>query len=415
MISSSIERTVDGFGRSRAGGVLVLLFGVAAIGFGAESGARAQEAGSSGQVTVAIRDSAGLFGADAIATAQGELTRAARESGASIIIETVESLGGEPAERVAIAHARRSGIRGIYLLIARKEHKIETMGSERYRELLTRDHIRAISDAFAQGFRRQDYNAGLERGVAELARILAATRRVPAEGSHSPLPEAASDLGAAPSVMTSGARTTGESPLVARNQVRLTLAGARAIIAGAEAKSQALGVKSNIAVVDDGGHLIAFERMEGARPASIYTALTKAATAATFRQPSGPMSTGGSVDLHLSLSLQNAAAASGGKFTSLKGGVPVIVDGQVIGGVGVGGGTGEQDARVAEAGMQAMTDLLARPATAGADRVPSGSGAGGPTANPAAAPGPASSSAKPDSPTPPAGGAAAEKSSNPDF
>ena len=44
----------------------------------------------------------------------------------------------------------------------------------------------------------------------------------------------------------------------------------------------------NIAVVDDGGHLIAFARMDGARPASGYTANTKAVTAATFRQPTGP-------------------------------------------------------------------------------------------------------------------------------
>lgn len=63
-------------------------------------------------------------------------------------------------------------------------------------------------------------------------------------------------------------------------------------------------------------------------------------------------------DLLLNLSLQNAAAASGGKITTLKGGIPVIVDGQVIGGVGVGGGTGEQDAEVAKAGIQSLLDAL---------------------------------------------------------
>ena len=151
--------------------------------------------------------------------------------------------------------------------------------------------------------------------------------------------------------MRSG-RSAGDSPLVVRNQVRLTLAGARAIIAGAEAKAQAMGLKVNIAVVDDGGHLIAFERMDGARPASVYTAMTKATTAATFRQPTGPLPPGTSnPDPLLNLSLQNAAAASGGKITTLYGGVPVVVDGQVIGGVGVGGGTGEQDAQVARAGI----------------------------------------------------------------
>jgi hypothetical protein len=64
----------------------------------------------------------------------------------------------------------------------------------------------------------------------------------------------------------------------------------------------------------------------------------------------------------LNLSLQNAAAASGGKITTLYGGVPVVVDGQVIGGVGVGGGTGEQDAEIARAGIQAFAGQLAKPA-----------------------------------------------------
>jgi glc operon protein GlcG len=148
--------------------------------------------------------------------------------------------------------------------------------------------------------------------------------------------------------------------LIVRNQVRLTLAGARAIVAGAEAKAQAMGWKMNIAVVDDGGHLLAFERMDGARPASGYTAITKATTAATFRQPSGPLPAGTtSPDPLLNISLQLAALAGGGKLTTLYGGVPVVVDGQIIGGVGVGGGSGEQDAQVARAGIQALLEQLA--------------------------------------------------------
>ena len=175
--------------------------------------------------------------------------------------------------------------------------------------------------------------------------------------------EAPSGSSTGAAAMTFGPKSAGDSPLIVRNQVRLTLAGARAIIAGAAAKAQAMGLKENIAVVDDGGHLIAFERMEGARPASVYTALTKATTAATLRQPSGPFPPGTThPDPLLNLSLENAAAASGGKITTLYGGVPVVVDGQVIGGVGVGGGTGEQDAQVARAGIQAFADQLAKPA-----------------------------------------------------
>jgi glc operon protein GlcG len=59
----------------------------------------------------------------------------------------------------------------------------------------------------------------------------------------------------------------------------------------------------------------------------------------------------------LSLSLQSA---SGGKITSLKGGVPIVIDGQVVGAVGVGGGTGEQDVEVAKAGIQALLDELGK-------------------------------------------------------
>ena len=96
-----------------------------------------------------------------------------------------------------------------------------------------------------------------------------------------------------------------------------------------------MSLKINIAVVDDGGHLLAFERVDGARPASAYTAITKATSAATFRQPTGPQPpNAASPDPLLSLSLQNAAQASGGKITALYGGVPVVVDDQVIGGVG---------------------------------------------------------------------------------
>jgi glc operon protein GlcG len=150
------------------------------------------------------------------------------------------------------------------------------------------------------------------------------------------------------------------APLVTRERVQLNLAGAEVIVAAAKRKAAEMGLKVNVAVVDDGGHLLAFARMDGARPASGYTALTKAVTAATFRQETGPLPPKGEPDVLLNLSLQNAAAASGGKVTTLKGGVPVVIDGQVVGAVGVGGASGEQDAEIGKAGIQAMLDALAR-------------------------------------------------------
>jgi glc operon protein GlcG len=157
-----------------------------------------------------------------------------------------------------------------------------------------------------------------------------------------------------------GVITAEEAPLVTRERVQLNLAGAETILAAAQKKATALKLKVNIAVVDDGGHLLAFARMDGARPASGYTALTKATTAATFRQETGPLPRTGEPDMLLNLSLQNAAAASGGKLTTLKGGVPVTLDGQVIAAVGVGGGTGEQDAEIARAGIEALLNKLAK-------------------------------------------------------
>jgi hypothetical protein len=68
--------------------------------------------------------------------------------------------------------------------------------------------------------------------------------------------------------------SSAESPkLVIRNQTRLTLAGAQIVLKAAEQRAEALAVSENIAVVDEGGHLLAFARMDGARPASVATAV----------------------------------------------------------------------------------------------------------------------------------------------
>lgn len=153
-------------------------------------------------------------------------------------------------------------------------------------------------------------------------------------------------------------RKSATPPLITRGRVDLNLAGAEMILSAARKKAEGMGLRVNVAVVDDGGHLLAFCRMDGARPASGYTAITKAVTAATFRQATGPLPPKGEPDVLLNLSLQNAAAASGAKLTTLRGGVPVVVDGQVVGAVGVGGATGEQDAEIARAGIEKLLDAV---------------------------------------------------------
>src|SRR5688500_13871057 len=83
-----------------------------------------------------------------------------------------------------------------------------------------------------------------------------------------------------------------DDPLVTRDQVRLNLAGAELAIKAAKEKASEMKLKVNIAVVDDGGHLLAFARLDGARPASLYTAITKAASSATLRAATGPLQIG---------------------------------------------------------------------------------------------------------------------------
>lgn len=169
----------------------------------------------------------------------------------------------------------------------------------------------------------------------------------------------ANQIGSAADGEATGGGTLRSSQLITREHVRITLDGAEHILAGARYQAAEMKLKVNIAVVDDGGHLLAFARMDGARPASVSTAITKATSSATLRAATGPLPPGtDKPDALLNLSVQNAAAQSGGKFTTLYGGVPIIVEGQVIGAVGVGGATGEQDAEIARAGIKAFEKAL---------------------------------------------------------
>ena len=156
--------------------------------------------------------------------------------------------------------------------------------------------------------------------------------------------------------------SSAETPkLVVRDQTKLTLAGAQAVLKAAEYQAEALGISENIAVVDDGGHLLAFERMDGSRPASVATAITKAVGAATMRRETGPVFKGASrEDATLNLAIEHAAAANGGTLTILYGGIPIVLDGQVVGAIGVGGGSEEQDVRVGQAGAIALPQAVSR-------------------------------------------------------
>ena len=318
---------------------------------------RAQDRPAAPKVESEIRDVAKMFDPDATAQAEAALKDLERESGVPVFIESIESLGGEPVEAVTLRRAQQSKRKGVYILLAKADSKLEVIVSKEFQKAIPTPARAAIRETLVAEFKDQKYDEGLNRAVTTL-------RRVMPEPALTPNPAPTPVAGPTPTPAAPNPGPEAGPPLVVRDQVRLNLAGARRVLAGAEAKAATLGVKSVIAVVDEGGHLLAFARLDGARPASVATALTKAISAATFRQATGPQPPGSdSPDLLLSLSLQDAAAAGGGRITALQGGVPIIVDGQPIGAVGVAGGSGDQDATIARSAIADFQADLKAPAS----------------------------------------------------
>ena len=129
--------------------------------------------------------------------------------------------------------------------------------------------------------------------------------------------------------------------------LKLTIEGAMKLLNAAMAKAREMNVPECIAIVDAGGQLLAFARMDGAFALSFDTALMKAMTAASYGIPTGDIAAG--IDIKLAIATQ-------GKRINLPGGLPIIVDGHVIGGIGIGSGTGEQDKDVAKAALAALAE-----------------------------------------------------------
>ncbi len=137
-------------------------------------------------------------------------------------------------------------------------------------------------------------------------------------------------------------------PQFFEHRPRLTLAGARAVLDAAIARASEIGVPENIAVVDDGGSLLAFARMDGARPGSIEIALTKAISAATRRRATAEEGGGDPAN-----GIRLALAA--GRLTQLGGGIPLMVGDATVGAVGVSSGTIDEDVTVAKAAAEAFS------------------------------------------------------------
>ncbi len=122
----------------------------------------------------------------------------------------------------------------------------------------------------------------------------------------------------------------------------LTLQAAMKAAAAAQAEATKRGATVVIAVVDDGGHLILLHRLDDTQVASVEVGIGKARTAAIFRRPSK--------EFEDQIRSGRVAALALPGATPLQGGVPITVDGKVIGAIGVSGNTPQEDEDIAKAG-----------------------------------------------------------------
>lgn len=133
----------------------------------------------------------------------------------------------------------------------------------------------------------------------------------------------------------------------------LSLAEAELIIDAARAKSEELGVKHVICVADDAGYPIALKRMDGGKITSVQIAENKAFTAAGHKRITHTFT-----NTYPGEEAWGIFTQHNGRLTVFVGGYPIYVDGEVVGGIGVSGGNGEQDIACCEAGIAAFEEYL---------------------------------------------------------
>lgn len=132
----------------------------------------------------------------------------------------------------------------------------------------------------------------------------------------------------------------------------LPLSAAKSAIAAAEAEAVSSSARVSIAVLDDGGHLLSFARMDGIHAATVEVATAKARAAVMFKRPTKAFSE--------MLANGGPAVLSLPGVIPYEGGVPIVVDGQVIGAVGVSGSAPDVDGRIANAGIAAILSEVAK-------------------------------------------------------
>jgi len=140
-------------------------------------------------------------------------------------------------------------------------------------------------------------------------------------------------------------------PLVLPAKKVLTLEAAKLMAAAAEATAAKNGWRVVIAVVDDGGHALLVQRIDGTQSSSVPTAMGKARSAVAYKRPTRILEDMINQGRYSFLS-------AGGDPVALQGGLPVEIDGQLVGGIGVSGVKASDDEIVAQAGLDALRQAL---------------------------------------------------------
>jgi glc operon protein GlcG len=141
-------------------------------------------------------------------------------------------------------------------------------------------------------------------------------------------------------------------PLVLPAKKSLTLEAAKLMAAAAEAAAASNGWKVVIAVVDDGGHALLVHRLDGTQSSSVPTAMGKARSAVAYKRPTRILE-------EMINQGRFSFLSAGGDPVALQGGLPIEVDGQLVGGIGVSGVKASDDEIVARAGLDALREALA--------------------------------------------------------
>lgn len=140
-------------------------------------------------------------------------------------------------------------------------------------------------------------------------------------------------------------------PLALPAKKVLTLQAARLMAAAAEATAAKNGWRVVIAVVDDGGHALLVQRIDGTQSSSVPTAMGKARSAVAYKRPTRILE-------EMINQGRFSFLSAGGDPVALQGGLPIEIDGQLLGGIGVSGVKASDDEIVAQAGLDALRQAL---------------------------------------------------------